>query len=76
VLTQPLKHDIYNPSNTIVARTAGYTYAAEVWASSLVQGPFSVAPSQTKPPVVPFRFASNKSLHIHALRYLSVAWVG
>jgi hypothetical protein len=34
-----------NPSNTIVARTEGYTHAAEVWDSSLVQGPFSVAPS-------------------------------
>jgi hypothetical protein len=28
----------------IVARTQGYTYAAKVWALSLVQGPFSVNP--------------------------------
>ena len=32
---------------TIVARAGGYTYDAEVWALSLVQGPFSVAPCQT-----------------------------
>jgi hypothetical protein len=35
------------PSNTIVARTEGYTYDAKVWDLSLVQGPFSVAPCQT-----------------------------
>ena len=29
--------------NTIIARPKGYAYTAEVWASSLVQGPFSVA---------------------------------
>ena len=29
-----------NPSNTIVARTEGYTYAAKVWAPSLVQAIF------------------------------------
>jgi hypothetical protein len=33
--------------DTIVARTEGYTYAASVWDSSLVQGLFSVAPCQT-----------------------------
>jgi hypothetical protein len=33
----------------IVARTHMYTYAAQVWDSSLVQGPFSVAPSRAKP---------------------------
>ena len=31
------------PFNMMVARTEGYTYAAKVWALSLVQGPFSVA---------------------------------
>jgi hypothetical protein len=30
-----------NPSNTMVACTKGYTDDAEVWALSLVQGPFS-----------------------------------
>jgi hypothetical protein len=34
-------------SPRIVARTEGYTYAANVWDLSLVQGPFSVAPCQT-----------------------------
>jgi hypothetical protein len=38
----------------IVARTDGYTYAAKVWDSSIVQGPFSVAPRQT----LPLRFAT------------------
>jgi hypothetical protein len=33
-----------NRSTTTVARTQGYTYAAEVWALCVVQGPFSVAP--------------------------------
>jgi hypothetical protein len=32
---------------TVVARTQGYTYAAQVWDLSIVQGPFSVAPYQT-----------------------------
>ena len=31
---------------TMVPRTEGYTYAAKVWDSSLVQGPFSVAKPQ------------------------------
>jgi hypothetical protein len=31
-----------------VARTHMYTYAAEVWDSSIVQGPFPLAPRQTK----------------------------
>ena len=31
----------------IVARTHMHTYAAKVWALSIVQGPFSVAPCQT-----------------------------
>jgi hypothetical protein len=34
-------------SDTIVARTKGYTYDAKVWALYLVEGPFSVAPCQT-----------------------------
>jgi hypothetical protein len=33
------------PLDTIVARTEGYTYAANVWAVYLVQGPFSVTPN-------------------------------
>jgi hypothetical protein len=33
--------------DTIVARTHMYTYAAKLWASSLVQGPISVAPCQS-----------------------------
>jgi hypothetical protein len=33
--------------DTVVARTHMYTYAAKVWDSSIVQGPFSVAPCQT-----------------------------
>jgi hypothetical protein len=32
-------------STSIVVRTESYTYAAKVWALSLVQGPFSVASS-------------------------------
>jgi hypothetical protein len=36
------------PLDTIVARTYMYTYAANVWDLSLVQGPFSVAP-RSKP---------------------------
>jgi hypothetical protein len=48
-----------NPSNTTVARTECYTYAANVWALSVVQGPFSVAPRQTL-----IRFAStNPCMH-------------
>jgi hypothetical protein len=30
-------------SNKIVARTEGYTYDTQVWALSLIQGPFYVA---------------------------------
>jgi hypothetical protein len=33
------------PLDTSVARTRMYTYAANVWDLSIVQGPFSVAPS-------------------------------
>jgi hypothetical protein len=32
---------------TIVDRSHMYTHAAKVWALSIVQGPFSVAPCQT-----------------------------
>jgi hypothetical protein len=32
-LTRPIRHACSIPSNTIVARTEGYTYAASVWAS-------------------------------------------
>jgi hypothetical protein len=35
------------PLSTIVARTNMYTYDANVWGLSIVQGPFSVAPRQT-----------------------------
>jgi hypothetical protein len=38
--------------DTLVARTHMYTYAANVWDLSIVQGPVSVAPRQT----LPFRF--------------------
>jgi hypothetical protein len=41
----------------IEARTEGYTYAAKVWDSSIVQGPFSVAPVPN-----PWRFATFPSL--------------
>jgi hypothetical protein len=34
------------PLDTMVARTEGCTYAANVWNLSIVQGPFSVAPCQ------------------------------
>jgi hypothetical protein len=33
--------------HTMVPRTAGYAYDVGVWGSSIVQGPFSVAPCQT-----------------------------
>jgi hypothetical protein len=33
--------------STTVACAEGYTYAAQVWALSIVQGPLSVAPCQT-----------------------------
>jgi hypothetical protein len=45
----------------IVARTKGLTYAAKVWALSIVQGNFAVAPRQTL--LVPF--APHKSLFLH-----------
>jgi hypothetical protein len=38
-----------NSLSTIVSRTECYTYAANVWDLSLVQGPFSAAPCQTLP---------------------------
>jgi hypothetical protein len=38
----------------VAAHTQGYTYAARVWDMSIVQGPFSVAPCQTRT----FRFAT------------------
>jgi hypothetical protein len=47
------------PLYTIVARTHTYTYAANVWDSSLVQGPFSVAPSQTLVPIRNFCIAAR-----------------
>jgi hypothetical protein len=46
------------PSHTIVARAGGYTYAAQVWALSIVQGAVSVAPCQT----LTLRFATVASL--------------
>jgi hypothetical protein len=33
--------------HTVVPRTGGYAYAVGVWAVSIIQGPFSVAPCQT-----------------------------
>jgi hypothetical protein len=50
-----------NPSYMIVARTKGLTYAAKVWALSIVQGNFAVAPRQT----LLVRFAPHKSLFLH-----------
>jgi hypothetical protein len=47
-----------------VARTEGYTYDANVWDVSLVQGPFSVAPCQT----LMVRFATFSSLYAEATR--------
>jgi hypothetical protein len=49
--------------STIVARTEGCTYAVKVWAVSLVQGPFSVAPCQT--PIVTIR---NVFIAVHGVR--------
>jgi hypothetical protein len=34
---------------TIVAHAEGYTFAAKVWALSLVQGSFSVVPNPNRP---------------------------
>jgi hypothetical protein len=48
------------PLCTIVARTEGYTCAANVWDLSLVQGPFSVAPCET----LALRFAFFPSLYV------------
>jgi hypothetical protein len=45
---------------TMVPRTGGYTYAAKVWDSSIVQGSFSVAPCQT----LALRFAAFSSLYV------------
>jgi hypothetical protein len=47
-----------NPSYTIVALTEGYTYAANVWALSLVQGRFSVSagPCNLSSPIRNFVF--------------------
>jgi hypothetical protein len=42
-----------------VTRTEGYTHAANVWALSVVQVPFSVAPCQT----LIVRFATFVSLY-------------
>jgi hypothetical protein len=47
------------PLDTIVARTEGCTYDANVWDVSIVQGPFSVAPRQTQCE----RFATFSSLY-------------
>jgi hypothetical protein len=43
------------PLDTTVTRTEGYAYDVGVWGLSIVQGPFSVAPCQT-------RFATCASL--------------
>jgi hypothetical protein len=43
---------------TIVPRTGGYTHDVGVWDSSIVEGPFSVAPCQTSAS----RFATFSSL--------------
>jgi hypothetical protein len=65
--------------DTSVARTHLYTYAPNVWDSSLVQGPFSVAPCQT----VASRFATLASQALVALnspeavlgnRFIQLQW--
>jgi hypothetical protein len=48
-----------NPLDTTVARSEGYTYAAQVRDLSIVQGPFSVALCQT----LGLRFATFSSLY-------------
>jgi hypothetical protein len=58
-LTKPFRDARRFPSYTRVARTHMYTYAAQVWDWSLVQGPFSVAPCQT----LALRFATCSSRH-------------
>jgi hypothetical protein len=47
---------------TMVPRTGGYAYAAKVWDLSIIQGPVSVAPCQTRS-----RFATFASLHVGKL---------
>jgi hypothetical protein len=58
------------PLSTIVARTNMYTYDANVWGLSIVQGPFSVAPRQT--PDVAIR---NRVFSPHGL-YGALTWRG
>jgi hypothetical protein len=47
-LTRPFSRRPPIPFNPTVARTHMYTYAAKVWDMSIVQGPVSVAPCQTR----------------------------
>jgi hypothetical protein len=63
-----------HPSDTIELRAEGYTYAATVWALSVVQRPFSVAPCQTQQITVrhlmvfsPARAAGQPALHARAV---------
>ena len=46
-----------NPSDTNVPRTEDHTHETQLWALSIVQGPFSVAPWQT----LIVRFATKHS---------------
>jgi hypothetical protein len=51
----------------MVPRTGGNACAAKVWGSSIVQGPFSVAPCQTRT----LRFATFASLYAATLNETS-----
>jgi hypothetical protein len=42
-----MHHACVRRNRCMVARTHMYTYDAQVWDLSIVQGPFSVAPCQT-----------------------------
>jgi hypothetical protein len=52
-LTRPFRHALRFSLYAVVARTKSYTYAANVWELSIVQGPFSVAPCRML--IVPIR---------------------
>jgi hypothetical protein len=56
----------------MVPRTEGYTYDVGVWALSIVQGPFSVAPCHT------FEFTIRQLLHrwITAMQNLRIVVLG
>jgi hypothetical protein len=62
-LTRPFRDARRFSLDTTVARTEGYTNAAKVWDFSIVQGPFSVGPSQTQ--IVTIR---NKQISVRLRR--------